>query len=119
MSEAWVCTVRGPDDERGPDDPTFEVTGAQPVLMEMMARGSRAISVGCRGGGCGVCRVQVVSGDYETKRMSRRHVSEEDQADGYALACRLVAKSDLALRPAVGASVPRHPPGASLWPKSS
>lgn len=109
MSEAWVCTVRdGPTTGGGSHDgdlPAFAVTGAKPVLMEMLARGTRAISVGCRGGGCGVCRVQVVSGDYETQRMSRRHVSEEDQADGYALACRLLARSDLVIRPALGSSI--------------
>jgi ferredoxin len=86
--------------------------------MAMVARGVRAIPVGCRGGGCGVCRVQVVSGDYETRRMSRRHVSEEDEAAGYALACRLIALGDLVVCPAPGSSIPRLPPGASLWPRS-
>lgn len=120
MSEAWVCTVRddGPDEGGGSGAAavSFTVTGANPVLMAMMAQGAKAIPVGCRGGGCGVCRVQVVDGDYETKRMSRRHVSEEDEAEGYALACRLVAHGDLTVRPALGSAVPRHPPGASLWP---
>ncbi len=66
----------------------------------MVARQVSAIPVGCRGGGCGVCRVEVLAGDYVAKRMSRRHVTEADEAAGYALACRLMAMSDLVVRPA-------------------
>ena len=54
-----------------------------------------AIPVGCRGGGCGVCRIRVLSGDYETQKMSRKHVHPEDQATGMALACRVYPRSDL------------------------
>ena len=54
-----------------------------------------AIPVGCRGGGCGVCRIRVLSGDYETQKMSRKHVHPEDQAIGMALACRVYPRSDL------------------------
>ena len=54
-----------------------------------------AIPVGCRGGGCGICRIRVLSGDYKTEKMSRKHVSEEEQARGMALACRVYPRSDL------------------------
>lgn len=94
--EKFTCTVRG--DATG--GTTFEITGAKPVLLEMVARSVAVIPVGCRGGGCGVCRVEVLSGDYDTKRMSRRHVTEADEAAGYALACRLMARSDLVVRTA-------------------
>lgn len=54
-----------------------------------------AIPVGCRGGGCGVCRIRVVSGDYRTGKMSRKHISEADAAAGLLLACRVYPDSDL------------------------
>lgn len=54
-----------------------------------------AIPVGCRGGGCGVCRIRIHSGDYEAKKMSRKHIPEEDQARGIALACRIFPRGDL------------------------
>ena len=54
-----------------------------------------AIPVGCRGGGCGICRIRVLDGDFETTKMSRKHVPEEDQARGFALACRVYPRSDL------------------------
>jgi CDP-4-dehydro-6-deoxyglucose reductase len=58
------------------------------------------IRVGCRRGGCGVCRVRVLSGDYSTCKMSRAHVSDTDETARYALACCLFAESDLAIEPA-------------------
>lgn len=74
------------------------VRTGRPVL-DSMPRGEDApIQVGCRGGGCGVCRVEVLDGAYTTKRMSRRFVSEADELAGYALACRLLADADLTVR---------------------
>ena len=109
----FTCTVRpDPADDAGeastPPRPnalpigrrpsvevSFEVRATKPVLLEMVARGNRALPVGCRGGGCGVCRVRVLAGDFETQQMSRRHVTEDEEADGFALSCRLLARSDL------------------------
>jgi ferredoxin len=70
------------------------------VLIAMEKSGKKAIAVGCRGGGCGFCRVQVRSGAYRTLRMSRAHVTEEEERQGYALACRLLPLGDLTLLPA-------------------
>lgn len=56
------------------------------------------LPVGCRRGGCGVCRVQVLSGPWTHEPMSRAHVPEALQAEGYALACRLIPQGDLLLR---------------------
>lgn len=64
--------------------------------MEVLGR--RGIPVGCRGGGCGVCKVQVVEGAYHTRKMSRACLSEEEEADGVVLACKLFPESDLALQ---------------------
>ncbi len=69
-----------------------------PVLKAMIARGRRGIPSGCHGGGCGVCKVRVLEGDYRTGAMSREHVSAAEEAGGVALACRLYPASDLRLR---------------------
>ena len=58
----------------------------------------RKLPVGCRRGGCGVCRVRVLSGDYRSDLMSRAHVSAEDEVEGVVLACCIYAQSDLSLR---------------------
>lgn len=66
--------------------------------------GRKRIPVGCRRGGCGVCRVQVLSGAYHTGPTSRAHVAADEAAAGYALACRLYPDGDLELRPALKAT---------------
>lgn len=75
----------------------FKVPKGEPLLMAMEKLNQRAIDVGCRGGGCGLCKVKVLQGEYQTKRMSKAHISEEEAALGFALACRLMPLSDLEL----------------------
>lgn len=55
----------------------------------------KAIPVGCRGGGCGICRIRVLAGKYEARKMSRKHIPLEHQANGVVLACRVYPQSDL------------------------
>lgn len=64
-------------------------------LMDFAAGWEHVIPVGCRRGGCGVCRVRITAGDYTTAPMSAIHVSAEEQAEGYALACCVFPQSDL------------------------
>lgn len=65
------------------------------VLKGMEALGRKGIPVGCRSGGCGVCKVQVEDGSYTRRVMSRAHVSEEDEAAGRVLSCCIKPTSDL------------------------
>ena len=67
------------------------------VLCGMERLGYRGIPVGCRGGGCGVCKVQVLAGDYVVRKMSRACVSAAEEALGVVLACKLFPRSDLTL----------------------
>lgn len=60
----------------------------------------RPVRVGCRKGGCGACRIKVTSGDYVTAKMSRDHVTEAEERQGFALACRLTPQSDLEIETA-------------------
>ena len=68
------------------------------VLAGMEALGKKGIPVGCRSGGCGVCKVQVLQGSYTKRVMSREHVSEQDEATGCVLSCRVTPTSDLRIR---------------------
>ena len=78
----------------------FICSEGERVLLAMERCGSSDIGVGCRGGGCGICRVRVVSGDYVTGKMSRSRITEQDEAAGLVLACRLYPRSDLILEAA-------------------
>jgi len=68
------------------------------VLKAMEQLRRKGIPVGCRGGGCGICKVQVTAGDYVTKKMSRSCVTAEEEANGFALACRLHPSSELRVK---------------------
>lgn len=77
----------------------FPCRSDQPVLIGMTSACKCYIQVGCRSGGCGVCKVQVITGQFETATMSSAHVSAEDRRSGIVLACKLYPRSDLAIRP--------------------
>ena len=74
------------------------------VLEGMEALGKKGIPVGCRQGGCGVCKVQVLEGQYTKRVMSRAHVSAEEEAGGCVLSC-----------PLDGAVLRRVPAGVCRW----
>lgn len=78
----------------------FPCKDGQNVLLAMERLGRKGIPVGCRGGGCGVCRVQVLGGAaFRTLKMSRAQISEADEAAGICLACKLLPEADLTIRP--------------------
>jgi ferredoxin len=79
---------------------TYACASTQTLLAGMEQLGRKGIPVGCRGGGCGVCKVRIAEGSVRTERMSRRHVSELDEADGIVLACKAYPESDLRLQAA-------------------
>ena len=106
----------------------YQCASDRNLLSAMEQLGRRGIPVGCRNGGCGVCKVKVTSGDYTTRVMSRAHVSEAEEAAGIVLACRAFPGSDLSLqaldkmaacieksfarsRPEAFAAIPRPAPG--------
>ena len=75
----------------------FKCREEEHLLNGMIRLGRKGIPVGCKGGGCGVCKVRILSGDYATRKMSRAHVTEEEESQGYALACRCYPKGDLSI----------------------
>jgi len=67
------------------------------LLDGMVALGRKGIPVGCRNGGCGVCKVAILSGEFQTRVMSRAFVTEDDLAQRHVLACRVKPVSDIRL----------------------
>lgn len=64
--------------------------------MEHLRR--KGIPVGCRNGGCGVCKVQIVSGEYAVRKMSRSVCSAEEEASDCVLACRAYPRGAVQLQ---------------------
>lgn len=74
----------------------------------------KVIPVGCRGGGCGVCRIRIHAGDFTAKKMSRKHIPEAQQAQGVVLACRIYPQSELVIE-----VLPQEKPAEELAPQST
>lgn len=53
---------------------------------------------GCQRGGCGMCKVKVLNGDYEQELVrSQAALSDEELDNSFALGCCMTPKSDLDL----------------------
>lgn len=65
------------------------------VLRAMEQLGRKGIPVGCRNGGCGVCKVRVLSGSFTQQKASRAVLSEQEQREGFALACKAYPRSEM------------------------
>lgn len=77
---------------------SFSCRSSESVLMAMARQGKKGIPVGCRSGGCGACKIHVEKGEYDVGIMSRAHVSENEESEGFVLACRCNPQSDLTIR---------------------
>ncbi|PKO85412.1 MAG: ferredoxin [Betaproteobacteria bacterium HGW-Betaproteobacteria-12] len=77
---------------------SYRCSPGESLLAGMERLGRKGIPVGCRGGGCGVCKVEITSGSYAKRVMSRDYVSVEEEAAGRVLACRVRPTSDITLR---------------------
>ena len=75
----------------------YSCSKGQHLLQGMTSLGKKGIPSGCHGGGCGVCKIRIVSGRYKTISMSRAHISEEEERDGVTLACRTYPQDNLDL----------------------
>lgn len=76
----------------------FPCRADESVLAAMRRANAGPIRYGCFGGGCGACKMHILSGSYRTfKPMSRAHVSILEEQSGYALLCCIQPTSDLTL----------------------
>jgi len=80
------------------DGSQYRCYDSQSLLEGMETLGKKGIPVGCRGGGCGVCKVQVLSGSFTKRVMSREHISASEEADACVLACRIKPTSSFTLQ---------------------
>ena len=66
------------------------------VLHAMIRHRRGPVGYGCCGGGCGVCKARIVSGDVNAfKPMSAAHVTGAEKKEGIALLCCIQPRSDI------------------------
>jgi ferredoxin len=79
-----------------PDDRIISVKENEYILDAATRNGIR-IKVGCKGGGCGICKIQILEGEVDRGHSARSVLSLSEIDEGYALACQTTPKSDLVI----------------------
>jgi ferredoxin len=90
MSETYTITLL-PMEEALPCSP------GETVLSAILRSGAR-VFFGCTGGGCGVCKMRLISGHLEYGRYSAAVLSEEEKRQGFFLSCQARPLSDLTIQ---------------------
>jgi ferredoxin len=90
MSETYSITLL----------PMGEVLPCSPgetVLSAILRSGAR-VFFGCTGGGCGVCKMRLISGHLDYGRYSTAVLSEDEKRQGFFLSCQAKPLSDLTIQ---------------------
>lgn len=78
---------------------SYQCDSAESLLQGMARIGRKCIPTGCLNGGCGVCKVAIEAGEVcKTGAMSRAHISEQEEAQGVVLACRVAPAGPVRLK---------------------
>lgn len=101
-------------------DECYACATDESLLEGMLRLGRKGIPVGCVNGGCGVCKVRIVEGRVRALGpVSRAHVSVDEQAQGYTLACRVAPMAAVRLEVSARLAKPFSRAGAMAAPASS
>jgi ferredoxin len=71
--------------------------GPEETVLAAILRGGASVMFGCRGGGCGTCKMRVTSGQIEHGRCSAAVLLEEEKRCGWFLSCQARPRSDLTI----------------------
>lgn len=80
-------------------DVVFSCASGETIIHAFEKTGLDTIFFGCRRGGCGLCKVQLLDGAVRIGVMSARHVNATDVDHGIVLACCTYPDSDVTLTP--------------------
>ncbi|WP_324172140.1 2Fe-2S iron-sulfur cluster binding domain-containing protein [Sulfurimonas sp.] len=79
------------------DGRSIECNSTKQLLESLYKKSSKAPK-GCHNGGCGVCKIEVLKGKYDSIVMSRKHISQKEENSGVVLACRVFPRSDMEIK---------------------
>lgn len=69
----------------------------QETLLEEASRHRMKISVGCKGGACGICKIKIMDGQVDHGVYSKKALTEQEIHEGYTLSCQAKPKSQLVI----------------------
>jgi ferredoxin len=77
----------------------LQVTAAEAeTVLAALSRAGLKYRVGCKRGGCGICKVQLVLGEVRYERPIAESVLSDDQrVEGICLSCRAVPITNIAI----------------------
>jgi len=95
--------------------PDSERVTARPgeTLLAALSRSGLGYRIGCRRGGCGVCKLHLLLGEVRYERMLAQSVlSDEERIEGICLSCRAVPITNVVIELQEGDKLRRVlPPG--------
>ena len=72
--------------------------GVDETLLAALGRAGLRYRVGCRRGGCGICKVQLVLGEVRCERpIAASVLSDDEQVEGICLSCRAVPITNIVI----------------------
>jgi 3-phenylpropionate/trans-cinnamate dioxygenase ferredoxin reductase subunit len=78
---------------------TIECRDREGLFQSLSRLSRKRIPSGCTNGGCGLCKIRITDGTVSSLgRMSRAHISEDEEAAGYVLGCRVTPQSTVRIR---------------------
>ena len=84
-----IVQPSGTEIEIDPDD----------TVLAGLQRAGYAYTVGCKRGGCGICKIDVLDGSFSYNRIvADTVVTPEERVDGTCLSCRAVPDEDLTIQ---------------------
>ena len=67
------------------------------TVLAAILRSGASVMFGCRGGGCGTCKMHLIAGCVAHGRCSVAVLPEEDKARGWFLSCQARPLADLTI----------------------
>jgi CDP-4-dehydro-6-deoxyglucose reductase len=71
--------------------------GLEETVLTAILRSGASVMFGCRGGGCGTCKMRLISGRVDHGRCSAAVLPEDERESGWFLSCQARALSDLTI----------------------
>lgn len=69
------------------------------TVLSGLQKAGYAYTVGCRRGGCGICKIDVLSGEFSYNRpVADSVITEAERTDGTCLSCRACPEDDLTIQ---------------------
>jgi len=80
-----------------PDRITIPVQSGETIL-EASRRYGFSFRIGCKEGGCGICKVKLVSGEIDYQKVvADTVITQSEKSEGVCLLCRAVPQKDVVI----------------------